>query len=116
MCNYDHVKEYRKRKPWARPREWARRRCVDKKHREYNGYGGRGITFSLTMEEAERLYVRDKAHRLDKPSLDRVDPDGPYSFENCRFIELRDNITDHRPAGTLSSEEPKNAEETIWTE
>jgi hypothetical protein len=68
------------------------------------------------MDEAERLYIRDKAHLLDKPSLDRKDPDGPYSFTNCRFIELNDNIRDHRPAGSVSSTETKNAEDIVWEE
>lgn len=111
MTPYEHVKEYRKRKPWARPREWARRRCVDTNHREYPRYGGRGISFNLSMEEAERLFRRDKAHILEKPSLDRIDPDGPYNFDNCRFIELRDNIADHRPKGSIKLEQEKEWEE-----
>ena len=115
MTNYETVKAYRARKPWARPREYARRRCNDPHHREYKGYGGRGIKFNLTMDEAERLFIRDQAHLLTKPSLDRIDPDGDYTFANCRFIELRDNIAAHRPAGTLV-DEPKKAEDIVWEE
>lgn len=116
MCNKTNVREYRKRKPWVMPRYYAMRRCNDPKHLEYHGYGGRGIKFMLTMDEAERLFIRDNAHLLDKPSLDRKDPDGHYSYTNCRFIELRDNITDHRPAGSVSSTETKNAEDIVWDE
>lgn len=95
-ANKEAVNRYRISHPWARPREYARRRCVDPKHREYKGYGGRGIKFMLTMEDAKRLFERDNARSLKKPSLDRIDPDGHYSFENCRFIEFLDNITRHR--------------------
>lgn len=110
MCNLEAVKKYRRRNPWARPREWARRRCVDPKHREYKGYGGRGIKFDLTMAEAKALYKRDKGFLLDKPSLDRIDPDGDYTYDNCRFRELMDNVRDHRPPGSIDKEpckEPK---------
>jgi hypothetical protein len=82
---------------WFRPAEYAKRRCTDVKHREYPRYGGRGIEYLLTKEEVIKLFTRDDGDKLDRPSLDRIDPDGNYCFENCRFIEWSVNIaTSHR--------------------
>jgi hypothetical protein len=90
------VAKFRLNNPWHRPLEYAKRRCSDPKHREFSRYGGRGIKCFLTKQQAIELFIRDQAHLLERPSLDRIDPDGHYSFENCRFIEWRDNIAGHR--------------------
>lgn len=45
----------------------------------------------ITVQELEQLWFRDKAWRLKKPSIDRIDPRGDYVFENCRFIEHVEN-------------------------
>lgn len=116
MTNYESVKAYRSRKPWARPREWARRRCLDPKHREYPRYGGRGIQFNLTMGEAKFLFIRDDGYKLAKPSLDRIDPDKGYTLNNCRFIELLDNIRNKRPRGSIKYEDPISERELVWEE
>lgn len=69
----------------------ARCRCRNPRHRSYKRYGGRGIKCVLTKEEIACLWVRDGAEKLRRPSLDRIDNDGNYEFNNCRFIELSDN-------------------------
>ena len=91
--------QYREKRPWYRPLEYAKRRCTDKNHRSYPFYGGRGISCELTYQEAKILFFRDQGHLLDKPSLDRIDPDKNYSFDNCRFIELEDNVKRKRKRG-----------------
>jgi len=82
---------YRKRKPWVRFVEYARRRCRDVRHKDYHAYGGRGIRCELTAKELERVWSRDRAQELKRPSLDRIDSDGHYVLENCRFIEFAEN-------------------------
>jgi len=90
------VKRFRARNPWYRPLEYAKRRCSDPKHREYFRYGGRGIKCFLTSKDAKMLYTRDNGDALKQPSLDRIDPDGNYTLENCRYIERVDNIKQRR--------------------
>lgn len=89
-----HIKErqlaQQKRKltfPWLSHLTDANTRCNNPKFIRYYRYGGRGIKCLLTKDEIRELYIRDKAHLLKTPSLDRIDNDGNYTFDNCRFIE-----------------------------
>lgn len=69
----------------------AKDRCENPKNESYKIYGGRGIKCLVTLEQIRELFNRDNAFELNKPSLDRIDPDGNYTIENCRFIENREN-------------------------
>ena len=82
---------WRARNPWFNHWQKARIRCQNPKHTFYHRYGGRGIEFHLTLNEARYLWERDGAWQLKQPSLDRVNPAGHYNLCNCQFIELRAN-------------------------
>lgn len=69
----------------------ARQRCNNKNCKAYKNYGGRGIKCLMTKEDFRMLWDRDKADKLEKPSIDRINVDGDYTVKNCRFIELREN-------------------------
>ena len=75
--------------PWATHLKKAKGRCrdLDNPH-----YGGKGIKMLLTLSNIKYLWFRDMASLMDRPSLDREDPDKNYSMGNCKFMELRDNI------------------------
>jgi len=79
------------RNPWLRNYYSARTRCTNKKHGNYHRYGGRGIEFLLTRSEVEHLWFRDRAFLMDTPTIDRIDSNGNYEINNCRFIEMIDN-------------------------
>lgn len=55
-------------------------------------YGGKGIKNLLTKEECYFLWERDNAKNMKRPSIDRIDNDGDYILNNCRFIELGKNV------------------------
>ena len=67
-------------------------RCKNPNDKKYHRYGGRGIRNFLTLDDLCFLWERDAADTLKRPSIDRIDNDGDYSVENCRFIELVENI------------------------
>jgi hypothetical protein len=84
-----------KRKPatiWQISYYNAQQRCQNPKCPDYKNYGGRGIKLLMSSKDFQKLWVRDNAEIMRKPSIDRKDNDGNYTFENCRFIELRDNV------------------------
>jgi len=67
-------------------------RCEYPNTNRYARYGGRGIECRITLDEIKRLWLRDDAGNLKRPSIDRIDNDGHYTFENCRFIEFLENL------------------------
>ena len=69
-----------------------KQRCTNPNHPRFKNYGGRGIGCLITLNELIRLWNRDKASEMIKPSIDRKDNNGHYTFQNCRFIELKKNV------------------------
>jgi len=67
--------------------------AINSRCRHHPRYAGRGIRNFLTFDNLEFLWQRDKAGEMQRPSIDRRDNDGHYSVENCRFIELFENIS-----------------------
>lgn len=83
---------YIKKNPWYVSFSCIRGRTQCKTHKAFPNYGGRGIKCLITCEEVKTIWYRDGADNMTKPSIDRIDNNGDYTFANCRFIELSDNI------------------------
>lgn len=82
---------YKQNYPWIKTLHYIRARCNNPNHNNYKKYGAKGIKCLITKEELKVLWFRDKAHKMKKPSIDRLDPEDHYRFNNCQYLEHKEN-------------------------
>lgn len=58
------------------------------------------VACHLSEDELRILWERDRAEYMHKPSIDRKDVLGDYSFDNCRFIEQSENASKRASRGS----------------
>lgn len=84
-------------------------RCYNEKSPSYPRYGGRGITVCDRWlgEDGFPNFLADMGERPDNPpewtrrypywTLDRIDNDGPYAPDNCRWVTNKEQSANKRP-------------------
>ena len=81
-----YTQKYRKRNPWAKH---LKNIYVRIKHSP----NYKNIKNYLNTPQIKFLWFRDEAYLLVRPSIHRRNNKGNYTVKNCRFIELKENVT-----------------------
>jgi hypothetical protein len=82
------------------------RRCNDHECRSFRNYGGRGIQVCKQWESSFENFCNDMDPKPDGLHIDRIDNDGNYEPNNCRWVTPKENNSNRRCS-------PKNRDKYI---
>ena len=79
-------------------RSWvaAKSRCFNPNLDHYRYYGGRGITMCQEWVDSFEAFLRDMGPRPEGLTLDRIENDGNYEPENCRWATIQQQNNNQR--------------------
>lgn len=90
--------------PLYRRWEAIKGRCYNKKRQEYKNYGGRGIKMCKDWKDNPKAFADWAISNGYKKSLtiDRINNDGDYCPENCRWVTRKEQQRNRRANVLLS--------------
>lgn len=77
-------------------------RCYNNKDKRYHDYGGRGISVcERWLESFDNFFEDMKDTHSENLQLDRINNNGNYCKENCRWVRATINMSNRRPKTEL---------------
>jgi hypothetical protein len=90
-----------------------KQRCTNKNHPKYHRYGGRGITLfdGWVTIQGFMEWALENGWKAGL-TIDRINNDGPYAPDNCRFVTISDNAR-RKSTTKLTKQDAKNIRDRI---
>jgi hypothetical protein len=99
MSNYKHGM---RRTKFYQVWKGLKQRCNNPNSKFYFNYGGRGISVCDRWNESYQNFHDDMFSEYKEGlELDRIDNNGNYCKENCRFVTKQVNTSNRRKQGSL---------------
>ena len=73
-----------------------KQRCYNPRNPSYKYYGGLGITVCAAWLTSYEAFLQDVGPPPPNTELDRIDPSGNYTPENCEWVTAAENLRNRR--------------------
>jgi hypothetical protein len=95
----------------------AYERCNNPHHKSFKNYGAKGIKLLMTQDDFKMVYFKDRAEKMKRAEVHRINNDGHYEISNVVYLEGSDHrrahqcqILPHIPALVIAKQRIEMAE------